>query len=73
MSWLGFVAARIVRHHQFDGVGGFETALLLQLVNPIGNGFDHLPRSLRRCGSLRRRLLLTRPLVLFYDFDSFLF
>ncbi len=73
MRCLGFVAVRVVPQHQFDGVRGFETALLLQFINPIGYGFDHFARGLRGCGSLRRRLLLSRPLALFDDFYGFLF
>ena len=70
---LGFAGARVFRQHQFDGVGGFHVALLLQFINPIGYGFDHLARGLRGRGSLRLGLLLTRPLVLLDYFDSFLF
>ena len=70
---LGFVAARVVPQHQFDGVGSFGAALLLQFVNPIGDGFDHFARGLRGRGSLRRGLLFARQLALFNDSDNFLF
>jgi hypothetical protein len=70
---LDLTGARIIRQHQFDGAGRFDTALLLKFINPIGNCFDHFTRSLRGRVSLRRGLLLTRPLVLLYDFDNFLF
>ena len=70
---LGFVAPRAVPQHQFDSVGSFCAALLLQFVNPIGHGFDHFARGLRGRSSLRRGLLLSRQLALFDDFDSFLF
>ena len=72
-SRLGFVAARVVPQHQFDGVGSFRAALLLQFVNPISYGFDHFARGLCGRSSLRRGLLLSRPLDLFDDFDCFLF
>ena len=70
---LGFVAPRVVPQHQFNGVGSFCAALLLQFINPIGHGFDHFARGLRGRSSLRRGLLLSRQLALFDDFDSFLF
>ena len=70
---LGFVASRVVLQHQFDGVGSFCAALLLQFVNPIGYGFDHFARCLRGRGSLRCGLLLSRQLALFDDFYCFLF
>ncbi len=70
---LRFAAARIVGQHQLEGVGSFRMALLLEFINPIGNGFDHFTRGLRGRGSLRRGLQLTRPLVLLDDFYDFLF
>ncbi len=70
---LGFVGPRVVPQHQFDGVGSFCAALLLQFVNPIGYGFDHIARGLRGRSSLRRGLLLTRQLALLNDSDNFLF
>ena len=72
-SELGLAGARVLRQHQFDGVGGFDAALLLQFINPIGYGLNHFTRGLRGRVSLRRGLLLTRPLVLLDDFDRFLF
>jgi hypothetical protein len=70
---LGFAGARVFRQHQFEGVGGFDAALLLHFINPIGYGLNHFARSLRGRVSLRRWLLLTHSLVLLDDFYSFLF
>lgn len=70
---LDLAGARIIGEHQFDGAGRFCAALLLKFINPIGYCFNHFARSLRGRVSLRRGLLLTRPLILFYDFDNFLF
>ena len=70
---LGLAGARIFRQHQLDGIGRFETALLLQFIDPIGDGLNHIARGLRGCVWLRRGLLLAHPLVLLDDFDGFLF
>ena len=70
---LSFVWSRIFRKQRLDCVGSFDPALLLKFINPIGYGFHHFTRGLRGRGSLRRGLLLTRPLVLLDDFYSFLF
>ena len=70
---LGFASARILRKHQLDGVCGFHPALLLQFVNPIGHRLNHFARGLCGSVSLRRGFLLTNPLVLLDDFNSFLF
>jgi hypothetical protein len=70
---LGFAGARVLRQHQFDGVGGIDAALLLQFINPTGYGLNHIARGLRGRVYLRRGLLLSHSLVLLYDFDSFLF
>ena len=73
LEGLGLAGAGVVGQQQFDGVGGFYSAFLLNFVNPIGYGFDHFARGLRGRVSLRRGLLLARPLGLLDDFDSFLF
>lgn len=70
---LNLAGARIFGKHQLYSVCGFHATLLLQFINPIGYRLNHLARGLRWSISLRRRLLLTNPLVLFYDFNNFLF
>jgi hypothetical protein len=73
VNQLSFAGAGIVRHHLFDGGGGFYAALLLQFINPISYGFNHFARGLRGRGSLRRGPLLAHPVALLDDFYSFLF
>ena len=70
---LSLAGSRVFAHHEFDGISGFYTALLLKLINPIRNGFHHFARRLRGRRTLGGRLLLTRPLILLDDLDSFLF
>src|SRR6266511_5884440 len=72
-GWLALAGARIFRQHQFNGLGGFYAALLLQFINPIGYGLNHFARSLCSSVSLRSRLLLTRALILLDNFYNFLF
>ena len=70
---LSFAGARRVRQESFDRVCGFNAALLLHFVNPIGNGLNDIARSISRrifpgCG-----LGATRPVFLFDYTDGFLF
>lgn len=70
---LGLAGARVLRQHQLDGVRRFNPALLLQFINPIGDGLNHIARCLRGRIWLRGGLLPAHPLVLLDDFDDFLF
>ena len=45
---LSFARLRRLWKQRLDGFGGLSTPLLLELVDPVANGADHLARSLLR-------------------------
>ena len=69
---LGLAGTRGLRKQILDGLSGFGPALLLKLVNPIGDCLNHFARRLGFGIALDCGRRLSGSLVLFYDFDGFL-
>jgi hypothetical protein len=65
IRFLDFAWTRVLWKHGFDCFGGFDATLLLHFINPIRDSLNHFARGLRLGVSLGRRLLFTRPLMLF--------